>query len=299
MLRPISAFAASLTLLFPSSVNAERVHEALEAYALYQNDVSTMLDVDIENARTVDAALERLSRHSPDRVSRGWIAYGALTAAQSSRFSDSIEDQVRADGRAAVLRLLRADIGYARRQRGSAQAIDLILTAASADGARAAHAGSRYDRFARVAGTVQLAASGRIDLPGPTRLSPDMLDRLRGGGRVSQAALTYGERGFWDAMAGRDRDGPRGRAGREDGSYASVTDHMLTIAAIIVADGERGERSRVNALLDEPLTQDCMTMQRLQLRQCLSVSVDAAERAYCLGHHALSGPGSCFSAIAR
>jgi hypothetical protein len=42
-----------------------------------------------------------------------------------------------------------------------------------------------------------------------------------------------------------------------------------------------------------------MHMQRLQLRQCLSVSVDVGERAYCLAHHGLTGPGSCFSNVVR
>ncbi|MBY0566273.1 MAG: hypothetical protein K2P70_03095 [Hyphomonadaceae bacterium] len=298
MLRSIIAITASLALVTPP-VNAERLHDALEAYALYQNDVSTMLDVDIENARTVDAALARLQRHNPDRVSRGWIAYGALTAARSPRFADSIENMVDDDGRSAVLRLLRSDTGYARRQRNSDQAIRLILTAASADAARTEQAGSRYDRFARSAGSVQLAATGSADLPGLTRLSPDMLERLRGTGRVSRTRLAYGESGFWDAMSGRDGRAARARGGSEERSYATVTDHMLTIAAIVVIDAERAESRRVDALLDEPLTQQCMEMQRLQLRQCLSVSIDASERAYCLGRHALAGPGSCFSAVVR
>jgi hypothetical protein len=299
MLRKITAIASALALLCPSSASADAVHDALEAYALYQNDVSTLLDVDIENARTVDAARARLARHNSDQVSRGWIAYGALTAAQSDRFSSAIETRIRRDGRNTVLRALRDDVGYARQQRNSAQAVQLILNAASADSARAAQAGSLYDRFARTAGVVQLAGTGRAELPGVTRLSPDMLGRLRGAGRVSQASVAYGERGFWDSVAGRDGAAPRARAGGEDRAYAPVTDHMLTLAAIVVADAERGERRRVDALLDEPLTQQCMHMQQLQLRQCLSVSVDAAERAYCLGQHALTGPGSCFASIVR
>ena len=74
---------------------------------------------------------------------------------------------------------------------------------------------------------------------------------------------------------------------------------MLTLGALVVVDAADSERSRVAALLDEPLTQQCLEMQRLQLRQCLSVSVDASERTYCLGRHGLSGPGSCFSAMVR
>jgi hypothetical protein len=299
MLRSIIAITASAALIATPPVYAERLHEALEAYALYQNDVSTMLDADIENARTVDAALERLTRHNPERVSRGWIAYGALTAARSPRFADAIEDQIRRDGRGDVLRLIRADTAYARRQRNSDQAIDLILNAAGADSARAAQAGSRYERFARTAGSAQLTASGSAGLPGLTRLSPDMLERLRGGGRVSQTRLAYGERGYWDALSGREGAAPRARGGREAREYASVTDHMLTLAAIVIADGERSERRSVEALLAEPLTQQCMEMQQLQLRQCLSVSIDGAERAYCLARHALDGPGSCFANVVR
>jgi hypothetical protein len=35
------------------------------------------------------------------------------------------------------------------------------------------------------------------------------------------------------------------------------------------------------------------------LRQCLGASVDASERTYCLARHGLTGPGTCFSAMAR
>jgi hypothetical protein len=112
-------------------------------------------------------------------------------------------------------------------------------------------------------------------------------------------ASAFGGRGFWDSLSGRSGRSPGGRGGHERGDYASVTDHMLTLGALIAANATSSEHRRVTNLLDEPLTQDCMHMQRLQLRQCLSVSVDATERAYCLGHHALEGPGVCFSHVVR
>lgn len=299
MLRTFTAIATSLALLVPASAQADAVHDALESYALYQNDVSTLLDVDIENARTVDAALARLRRHNSENVSRGWIAYGALTAAELDRFASGVRNSIRREGRGPVLRQLRENVGYARQLQNSSQAVGLILTAASADSARASMAGDRYDSFARTAGRAQLTATGRAELPGETRLSAEMLDRLRGAGRVERTSASYGDRGYWDALSGREGRAPSSRARGEDRSYASVTDNMLTLAALIVADATSSERRHVGTLLDEPLTQNCMHMQQLQLRQCLSVSVDAGERAYCLGHHALEGPGSCFSAIAR
>jgi hypothetical protein len=74
---------------------------------------------------------------------------------------------------------------------------------------------------------------------------------------------------------------------------------MLTLGALVVVGAADSERARVRELLDEPLTQQCMVMQNLQLRQCLSVTVDASERAYCLGTHGLTGPGGCFSNVVR
>src|SRR5690606_11828321 len=100
----------------------------LDAYALYQHDDSVLLDLDVDSAQAVNGALARLSRHNPARVSRGWIAYGALTAAQSPAFAAGVERRVREAGRAEVLRQLRGDLSYARRQpAGSNQAIRLIL----------------------------------------------------------------------------------------------------------------------------------------------------------------------------
>ncbi len=290
------AASASLVLLSPALAHADAAHDALEAYALYQNDVSTLLDTDI-NGRNVDTALSRLQRHDPDRIARGWIAYGALTAAQSPRFADAIQDSVQR-GRGPVLRALRDDITYARQQRGD-PAVQLILSAASADNARLEMAGARYDRFARSSAGMGRTNVASADLGGETRLSAEMLDRLRGAGRVRSTSTTYGSASYWDDLSDRDGRAPRARGGRERSDYASVTNHMLTLAAIIVADAERAERRRVSQLLDEPLTQQCMQMERLQLRQCLSVSIDAGERAYCLAHHGLNGPGGCFSNVVR
>lgn len=295
-MRTRTAALASFVLLCSAPAQADEVHDALEAYALYQNDVSTLLDADIDS-RTVDAALARLQRHDSDRVARGWIAYGALTAAQSPRFADAIEDRIR-EGRAPVLRALRDDVTYARQQQGG-PAVQLILNAASADNARLEMAGARYDRFAHSAAGTGRSTMARAELGGETRLSAEMLDRLRGAGRVQSTSASYGSASYWDHLSGRDGRAPNPRGGREHGDYVSVTNHMLTLGALVVADATGSERRRVNELLDEPLTQYCMTMQRLQLRQCLSASVDAGERAYCLAHHGLNGPGGCFSNVVR
>lgn len=295
-MRDLALAAAAVVCVWPALAHADEMHDALEAYALYQNDVSTLLDTDI-NRGNVDAALSRLQRHDSERVARGWIAYGALTAAQSPRFATAIRDRVR-QGRAPLLHALRDDVTYARQQQG-APAVQLILSAASADDRRLEMAGARYDRFAHSAAGVGRSNTTSAELGGETRLSAEMLDRLRGAGNVRSTSLAYGSATYWDDLAGRDARGARARVGREQNTYASITDHMLTLAALVVANATSSERRRVRELLDEPLTQQCMQMQRLQLRQCISVSVDPGERAYCLAHHGLNGPGDCFSNVVR
>jgi len=294
---------ASFVLVFTASAHADPVHDALQDYALYQNDVSTLLDVEISSGDVADAALARMQRHNPANVARGWIAYGALTAAQSPAFAQSIENSVRGGSRADVLRQLREDITFARRQQGGGdQAVHLILDAASADGGRASTAGDRFDQYARNAVGVQLASTGRRANLGDVLLSPEMQQRLHVGPASAQPVSdvnSFGGRRFWDSVAGRSARISGDGAGREQASYASVTDHMLTLAAIIAADATDSESARVNDLLDEPLTHQCMYMQQLQLRQCLSVSHDASDRAYCMGHHALEGPGACFANVAH
>src|SRR5262252_5095112 len=123
-MRTLSAAFALCMLASPLPALADPVHDALNEYALYQNDVSALLDADINSGRAVDAALARISRHNPAGVGRGWIAYGALTAAQSPVFAQGVQRSLRGDDRAQTMRMLRDDITYARRhQNGADQAI--------------------------------------------------------------------------------------------------------------------------------------------------------------------------------
>src|SRR5262245_17927995 len=105
-MRALAALVLAFLVLTPGLARAESVYEALDAYALYQNDVSVLIDLEIDSAEAMDGALERAARHDPTAVSRGWIAYGALTAAQSPAFAAGVQSRVRAAGRAPVPRQL-------------------------------------------------------------------------------------------------------------------------------------------------------------------------------------------------
>lgn len=303
-MRPLSIALVSLAFAHAAPALADPTHDAVEAYALYQNDVSILSDLDVESARAVNGALARVSRHDPTRVSRGFIAYGALTAAQSPAFAAGVERQINALGHEQYLAQLRNDSTFARRQiPGSTHAIGLILSSARADSARANAAGERYHQLARTSNADWMRSSERAGLQlASARLTPQMRERLRVGAletRPMNDTGAFGGRGFWDSFSGREARAPRAGRGREHSSYTDVTNRMLTVAALVVADASAGERAHVSQLLSEPITNHCLSVQRLELRQCLSVSVDASERTYCLGRHGLAGPGDCFSAMAR
>ncbi|MEZ6022656.1 MAG: hypothetical protein R3C16_04390 [Hyphomonadaceae bacterium] len=48
----------------------------MDAYVLYQSDVTALLEQPATDAAAIDAALALALRHDPDRVARGWLAYG-------------------------------------------------------------------------------------------------------------------------------------------------------------------------------------------------------------------------------
>src|SRR5690606_17311518 len=129
-----------------------------------------------------------------------------------------VERRVEAAGRAQVLRDLR-DVTYARRQAdGAPHAIRLILSAASADGARAMQAGGRYDGIARASTARWINSSERRGGVSRTsaNLTPAMRDRLHINALAANPASdadAFGGRRFWDSLAGREGRAPRGRGG--------------------------------------------------------------------------------------
>ncbi len=298
--------AAILALLWSATAVAEPLHDAVDAYAFYQADIGTLATLTVRDQETIDEALTLALRHDPARVSRGYLAYGALTAAQAPEFVAGVRSRIASAGRSPVLRQLNRDATYARRRPpGSAQAIGLILAASSADSARMVTIGSRYTELAD---TIALAPSDveRRDqrsarLRDATRATPSLSASFAA--RVHLAALSatpmsdasvFGGTRFWDALVRRDTPTPPSVAWRE--ADAARVNRMLTLAGLFIA--ESGATPRVREMLDDTRLRDCLAMEQLELRQCASVSASASEDAYCIARHGLAEPSACFAQIA-
>lgn len=306
------AILAALAL-FSSPAKAEPLHEAVEAYALYQTDITALLDAPATDEAQMNAALALAARHDPQRVAQGWIAYGALTAAQSPAFVNGVRNRVRNAGRAPVIRQLNRNIAYARtRPPGSAEAIQLILASAAADSTRMTAAGHRYSGI----GDGYAALTPHADSNARDRRNSDLrtLASARRGieaelashihpAVLSAAPLTdanaFGGRRFWDALASRQSPTPPAFTWREDAAHASTVNRMLTLAGLYVVAATTSESARVSEMLSDRRVAECLAMEQLQLRQCSSVSSTGNEDAHCIARHGLTAPGACFASILR
>ncbi len=298
------ALAAALCLWANAAHAQEPLHQALDAYALYQTDITAMLDADIPDAAALDAALDRAARHDPARLAQGWLAYGALTAAQSPAWVNGVRSRVRAAGRPAVLRQLRRDMSYARRRPpGADEATQLVLRAMAADNARMNALAVRFEGLGNAGDTSAWARrsdarEAALRAPNTRTLAPEIVARLRPA-PLTTAPLTettaFGGARFWDALGNRASPAPPALPWRVIPARASTLDRMFTLAALLVVGATQSEAARVTAALDDEPVQQCLAMQQLQLRQCASVTHEPNEDAFCLAQHGFAAPSSCFA----
>ncbi len=299
-----------LTLAASSAAFAQTtdpLQRAGDAYASFELDLSAITAAEINSADSMDAALLNAARHDPAALSRGWIAYAALTAAQSPAFVHGVQSRVRAAGRAPVLRQFMRDTTYARRRPpGAAEAVRLMLDTLSADAARLSVAADRYDRlsdqmqsnapFAGADDAQRAARDQRLRTATAPALSSEITQRLHLGplGAVPLTnAAAFGGAHFWDGLAGLPSSPSAPMRARSD--RQAVTDRMLTLAGLFIIGATPQASARVDALLEDRTSRDCLHVQQLEFRQCVSVSHTPDEDAACLARHGLRNVAACLS----
>jgi hypothetical protein len=293
---------------------------AVTAYAAYQNDVSELRASTIGNANQLEAALDRVARHNRDALTRGWVAYGASTAAQSPAFVQGVRDAAAYYGRDAVIWAVSVDPSYARGLRGGAEATRMLLDSANADAARIVSVADRYQEMAyslqrqrwanavapqQAARVQRIRALGREGAPAsavPSEMSPRLT--------VTPLSLSpgsdptaYGGRRFWDALRGGAEvvevsSAPVTYQWRVNVTRGEALDRMAAVAALQALDAVDTNQSAVSRLISDPRSRDCFEMAQLQLYQCMSAARFRYENAFCLGQHGLRDIGTCIGAVA-
>jgi len=259
-----------------------------------------------ETRRAIRAALERVARHERIALARGFVAYGALTAAQAPAFVAGVQSRVRAAGRAAVIRQLSSDVTYARRRPpGASEAVAAVLNMAVSDRARLNRIADYYEGVGRQLQALHWPPRSAGDrdartlrlhtLAATTPQADGLALNLASAGTQDDPARRIGGRHFWDDPDTSYHDLPL-PAPRE--AHRDIVDRMLTLGALFIVGASDEAPDRANALMREETTSACLNMAQLHLRQCASVTYGADEDAFCLARHGLRDVGACLGAVA-
>jgi hypothetical protein len=314
---PAAAAPAPEAPAAPPAITVEPIGAALPAYAAFHTDITGLQGQSVMTPADLDAVLERAAGQNAEALARGWLAYGALTAAQSPAFVQGVRETANFYGKEKFLFGLTIDTSYASTLKGYAEAQALILQSARADGRRIEAVGERYKEMGyslqrqRWGGQVASNQNARL-----TRLraaatgalgrqaSPDVAPRLVAA--VTQYtpgadASAFGGALFWDNI--RAAPGsvaiantvslPQGmeiKPHRERGQAFNI---MTTLAAIYIMDWSKEPSAQVDRLLSHPSAKRCFELVQAQFYQCVSAARFHYENAFCMGEHAIKDVGVC------
>lgn len=318
---PGGATAAAATPAAATAPSGADLHTAIAGYASYQNDVSELRDTRIGASADLETALDRVARHNRDDLTRGWIAYGASTAAQSQAFVQGVRDAAAYYGRDAVIWAVTVDPSYARGLRGGQEATRMLLDSATADSARILAVADQYKELAyslqrqrwanavapqqaaRVQRIRSLGAVGAPAVPLPDAMTPRLSVAMLSLSPSSDPTAFGGKR-FWDAVHGGASAGNVVAVASNPVAYraspprAPALDRMAAVAALEALDAVNTPQSQVSQLLNDPRSHDCFEMAQLQLYQCMSAAHFRYENSFCLAEHGLREIGTCIGAVA-
>ncbi|MBI1186895.1 MAG: hypothetical protein GC206_06110 [Alphaproteobacteria bacterium] len=299
-----------------ASASGAPLQDAVQAYAAYQADIGALRSISVNNADQLESALDTSTRHNRDAISRGWIAYGAMTAAQSPAFNEGVREAAAYYGRDAVIRGMLIDTGWARMLRGGDDATKLVLESSTADAARIGVVANRFQelayslqrqRWANAVAPRQAERIQRMRANGVGRPHPAGADAGRLVARPMQHTpwtdpTAYGGRRFWDSVGGAggavEVSAPVSYTWRIKPERGEAVNRMTTIAALQALNAAEDRPSDVDRLLNEQRTRDCVEMAQLQLYQCMSAARFRYENAFCLGSHAIAQVGQCINDVA-
>lgn len=297
----------------PSGPPPEPLAAAIPSYAAFQSDISELQNLPVESVADLDRALERAAGQNRQSVMRGWIAYGALTAAQSTEFVQAVRDTAGHYGQARFVRGLMLDPGYAQTLKGGGEAARLALETSRADGERVHAVGARYrqmgydqPRWSKQKAVQQAARVQRVKNASaaatsrtiPAEFAPRLVAAPATTSPLSNPSA-FGGRGFWDTMRITPVTSVAQIAAptytiRPNADRVGAVNRMTTLAALYVLGATQDPAAQTERLLNDDVgSKNCFELAQVQFYQCLSAAHFSYENAYCLGEHGLQDMGEC------
>lgn len=300
--------ALSDALVQTAAAPRSPLQTALEPYAVYQQDITTLRDAQLNNAGDMIAAVDTAARHHYPALSRGILAYGAMAASQSSQFVQAVRDAEAYFGREGIILQLTRDPAYSRTLRGADEASQLAMRAANADVSRIARVADRYaglyrnlsgTRWGRGAiprlneRTQAIAAMGAAGAMRPA--SEALAARLFAApASVSPQAnaTAIGGEAFWDAVTATGAvtytaSGSASQNWRADTARIGAIDRMVTLAALHALGADRDRPDTFEPMLQDAMLANCMAAAQSAFLACHNSMGRQHEGAFCLAKHAL------------
>jgi hypothetical protein len=263
-----------------------RSADAASAFVRYM-DRTSRIDAALTSGQGVETALQMASAYDFKQLDEGMIAYGAIAALQSQAFVYGVMDAAAHDGsRRELVDALLSDPAAASRLPGAAEAASLAGEAIAREGRRVVADGKALKQAAY---DVQLQ-------PWSKARPADQAARLAAAKTLSMR-LGAAQQGDVAKLIQRISSvQPTG-----DGSpFTPVAVRSVALAALAVLDGAGDQNAaRLQAVISDPASTECLKMAKLNLFQCLAVAGPEYEDVYCLGQHAVLDTGQCVASAAK
>jgi hypothetical protein len=260
-----------------------RSAEAAAAFDRYMHAVSA-IDAGFKSGAGVAQALRTASAYDPHQLEEGVVAYGAMAALQSPRFVYGVADAASdPDERRSLIEALLTDPESAADLPGAREA--------------AALAGSAILREARpVMANGQALKQASYDVQHQDwsiAKAYDQPGRLAGAKAASSVRVAASE---VDMRRLVSQIAAAGGEPESDARISPVTEHSLALAALTILGADAD--GRLEPVVEEASSAQCLKLAKLNLFQCLSVAGPEYEDVYCLAQHAVIDTGKCVAGAA-
>ena len=313
----IAALACGLVFSAGASAQkADPISENAAVYMTYQSDAETVAAKPFKSAGDIDSALSTLGAYNADQLTRGWMAYSALVAAQDPEFSATVRDIEAFYGREPVMKSFAAGNNYARSLAGGDNAVGGAIAVTESDlpriyssaatikeqgyslqgygwaKSRIRNGGDRADSVKLLQGKGGNADALLVSaLSGPAPLSAD----TKAG--VINAAATATDVAGAVRLPAFLTTGFTGKRQKVKYGKEAVANQIASLAAMRVIGAGSVDQVRLTKVMMEPAVQSCLKMQNLQLQGCVAGVGQEFELPHCISQHTLSEVADCLGAV--
>jgi hypothetical protein len=274
----------------PIALSGSLIQDAA-AYQAYMTRVAAITP-DFKSGDDVAGALKTGDSYDPGQLLRGAVAYAAIVALQDQNFVT----QVQVFAANPVSRpLLTEDImgnpSYVVGLKGADGAAGLVMAALLDQGQKLHSSGELVKQSAysiqRQSWSQQLVVNRDQRLADAKSVSNvALLSTTQDAARLQQAAVGAAPMGLSPVAPATQ-------------PYPPVVIRGLALAALAVL-GEAGDdnAARIEPIVGEHVTANCLADAKLNLYQCLAVSKPHYEDIFCLGQHVMMDTGQCLMVAA-